>query len=219
MGEEAWNILSSEPTPFSPPGREPHYGGFWIRLGAFILDCIILFPFIALYIFWGHRLPRLAFQFEPMLLLAVTSSYHVLGVRYWGGTPGKLLCGLRVVRTDLEPAGWKEAVLRESVNIALGLVGEVLFILAAQQVSDAAFAGGRKGLMIEIVAMRGLPGRVVDWLGNGWMLSEFLVLLTNRKRRALHDFVAGAVVVQKPQDPEPASQDSGQEKPQIGEAV
>ena len=181
----------------SPPDREPHYGGFWIRLGAFIVDMIVISPCIAFHLFWLRRLPREIYQFEPMLLLAIAVSYNVISVRYWGGTPGKLLCGLRVVRTDLEPAGWKEAMLRESVNAALGLVGDVLFILAVQQLSETAFVGSRKDLMKEIIALEGLPGRVVNWAGNVWMLSEFLVLLTNRKRRALHDFVAGTVVIRK----------------------
>ncbi len=181
----------------SPPDRGPRYGGFWIRLGAFFVDVIVLLPFIGLYL-WGPRPPRGIFQIEPILLLAITTSYDVCSVRYWGGTPGKLLLGLRVVRADLEPAGWREAVLRESVNAALGLAGDVLFLLAVRQVSEAAFAGGsRTALMKEIHSLEGLPGRVIDRLGDAWILSEFLVLLTNRKRRALHDFLAGTVVIHR----------------------
>ena len=30
-----------------------------------------------------------------------------------------------------------------------------------------------------------------------WIWSEFIVLLTNRKRRAIHDFIAGTVVVRE----------------------
>ena len=38
---------------------------------------------------------------------------------------------------------------------------------------------------------------------NIWILSEFIVLLTNQKKRALHDFVAGTVVVYKAPRPLP----------------
>jgi uncharacterized RDD family membrane protein YckC len=31
--------------------------------------------------------------------------------------------------------------------------------------------------------------------GAVWVYSEFAVLLTNRKRRAIHDFMAGMVVI------------------------
>jgi uncharacterized RDD family membrane protein YckC len=31
-----------------------------------------------------------------------------------------------------------------------------------------------------------------------WIMSEIVVLLTNKKRRAIHDYMAGTVVVQTP---------------------
>jgi len=31
-----------------------------------------------------------------------------------------------------------------------------------------------------------------------WICGEFLVMMTNRKRRALHDFIAGTVVIIRP---------------------
>jgi uncharacterized RDD family membrane protein YckC len=35
----------------------------------------------------------------------------------------------------------------------------------------------------------------VNVLMNIWIWSEFLVMMTNKRRRALHDFMAGTVVV------------------------
>ena len=35
----------------------------------------------------------------------------------------------------------------------------------------------------------------VEVFEQAWVWSEFIVMLTNRKRRALHDFIAGTVVV------------------------
>ncbi len=32
---------------------------------------------------------------------------------------------------------------------------------------------------------------------NIWIWSEFIVMLTNKKRRAVHDFIAGTVVIHK----------------------
>lgn len=37
--------------------------------------------------------------------------------------------------------------------------------------------------------------KIIDNLYLAWGLSELLVLLLNNKRRALHDFIAGTVVV------------------------
>jgi uncharacterized RDD family membrane protein YckC len=30
-----------------------------------------------------------------------------------------------------------------------------------------------------------------------WVLSDFIVMLTNKKRRAIHDFIAGTVVIHR----------------------
>ena len=38
---------------------------------------------------------------------------------------------------------------------------------------------------------------VVDALSQVWYWSELLVLLTNKRKRALHDFIAGTVVIKK----------------------
>ena len=37
--------------------------------------------------------------------------------------------------------------------------------------------------------------RPLSWAANIWFWSELLVLLTNQQRRALHDFLAGTVVI------------------------
>ncbi|MBC7525059.1 MAG: hypothetical protein H7239_11545 [Flavobacterium sp.] len=38
---------------------------------------------------------------------------------------------------------------------------------------------------------------IYSWLANIWTWSELLVLLTNPRKRALHDYVAGTVIVKK----------------------
>jgi uncharacterized RDD family membrane protein YckC len=45
------------------------------------------------------------------------------------------------------------------------------------------------------VAAVAAPGRTTNSL---WIYSEFIVLLTNEKRRALHDFMAGTIVIENP---------------------
>ena len=36
---------------------------------------------------------------------------------------------------------------------------------------------------------------VFSWLSYAWMLSEVVTMLFNEKKRAIHDFIAGTVVV------------------------
>jgi uncharacterized RDD family membrane protein YckC len=42
---------------------------------------------------------------------------------------------------------------------------------------------------------------VLDWLYLIWTVSELVVLLMNEKRRALHDFIAGTVVIHTAEAP------------------
>jgi uncharacterized RDD family membrane protein YckC len=186
--------------PASPPktSAEPEYGGFWIRFGAALIDTAILYPFIAL-VLWGPHNSRWKFQGTHLLLSAVSNAYYICCVGRWGGTPGKLLCGLRVVRADLRPAGWKESWLRHSLDLTFGILGTALYLHKLQQIPDAAFTTlTRSQLLGQLVNLDRIPNLAVTTLEQIWIWSEFLILLTNRKRRALHDFIAGTVVIRKP---------------------
>ena len=94
--------------------------GFWIRFGAAVLDALILVPFyIVYYVIYfalfgstfsqafsdpqhyqpgaGFQLASTAFSFVTMFVVA---SYSAFCLSKWGGTPGKLICNLRVTRPD-----------------------------------------------------------------------------------------------------------------------
>ena len=87
------------------------FGGFWIRWGAVILDYLIMIPvtmllgFVAGYVhpatvfFNAHEgfLPVFGFQ---GVVYGIYGLYESFFVGRFGGTPGKLICGLRVVRSD-----------------------------------------------------------------------------------------------------------------------
>ena len=45
------------------------------------------------------------------------------------------------------------------------------------------------------MALSGNAQTVITWLTNAWVWSEFIVLLCDPRRRALHDFLADTVVV------------------------
>jgi uncharacterized RDD family membrane protein YckC len=77
--------------------------------------------------------------------------YGAYLVKRFGGTPGKLLMGIRIRKVDGSRVGSREAVLRYLPEGIIALVSGVLLLQPP--------------------------------------------LLTNRRRRALHDFIAGTVVV------------------------
>jgi len=113
----------------------------------------------------------------------------VMHARY-GQTVGKMVTRVRVVDFRTEgKISWRQALLREGIPtlVSLGFIGyEVYAILVGKDSLDPLSAG-------ETVPQN------LTWLISGlpalWFLAEVLTMLTNKKRRALHDFIAGTVVV------------------------
>lgn len=95
-----------------------HYGGFWIRFGARMIDSFVLWvPFGLLAAVFIPSLLRARSQpsnpaFAAFFLsfigfgLLAASVYEVLMLRYRGATVGKIACGLKVVRSDGRSLGW-----------------------------------------------------------------------------------------------------------------
>jgi uncharacterized RDD family membrane protein YckC len=202
----------SQTDPYSPPqaslaGLTPaeqyerdhgilRYAGFWQRVGASLIDILILSPLIPLDYFLGvqSRLYHL-YALGPMELLSAFF-YVYLVVRY-GGTPGKLMLGLRVAQRDGSPVTLKAALLRYAVLWALNLWLSIVTIVAALGMSDAEFKA--LGYLERSAALDAQAPMIltVTWLIFGWMFACLVAMLCNRKRRALHDFIAGTVVVRK----------------------
>lgn len=120
-----------------------HYGGFWIRFVARMIDGFILLAmqlFIGL-LFFGSLaaqfLPnvartepigrRLVFQF---LTYFIGFAYEVLFLKYRGATPGKIALGLKVVRSDGGPLGWGISVARYFMYIVSGIILAIGDIMA-----------------------------------------------------------------------------------------
>jgi len=83
------------------------YAGFWVRLGASVIDLLTL----------GFIVVIIAYFF-PAPVIWVTSGL-VISVAYWvgfwiwrGQTLGKMALGIKVIRTDSSPVKWQCALYR-----------------------------------------------------------------------------------------------------------
>lgn len=103
------------------------YAGFWIRLGAGVIDISIIVVF--LYIIY-----RLILEFTTVTAFWILSSFatgcivwfivivYFTGFSAWKGqTPGKIIMGIKIIRTDSSPLTPTYALLR--------FVGYILSIL------------------------------------------------------------------------------------------
>lgn len=173
------------------------YAGFWKRFGAYWLDFLILLP-IAFLSLLGNEQSRLfqAYYFVPGLLIGLW--FHVYLVARYGGTPGKLLLKIKIAKVDGSDVTYKEAMLRYSVLMVITIVMAAAMIPITLNMSNE-FYFSMTWQKRAIFMSRNAP----SWYGyaniamNIWVWSEFIVMLTNKRRRALHDFIAGTVVVHK----------------------
>ena len=112
-------VVASGVAAASPRGW--HYGGFWIRFGARIIDGFVLG--LPAMIGAALLIPNLlkaraeapkpdftafaAFSLTVLVIyFLVVISYEVVMLRYRGATLGKIACGLIVVRSDGHGLGW-----------------------------------------------------------------------------------------------------------------
>ena len=180
-------------TPTTDPLR---YAGFWPRLAALLLDFLIMLPLGAL-AFWGTEHYRLfdLYYLIPGTLLGLF--YSVYLVQRFGGTPGKLIVGVRIRKVSGEPVGFREAFIRYLPEFILGMLMSIAMLISVFHMSDAEYHTlsfmDRVKRMVELAPSWYKPLQIIQ---NIWVWGELIVLLTNRKRRALHDFIAGTVVVQ-----------------------
>lgn len=171
------------------------YAGFWRRFGAFWLDLAFLSPLIATGL-WLQSQTRFAqiYMYLPWLLVGLWFYVHL--VKQYGGTPGKLLLKIKITKTDGTAVGYREALLRYSVTCVLYAISSAGLVMATLQLSDAAYfqlSFKERGVHLAELAPSWYGGVVI--VEQVWVWSEFIIMLTNKERRALHDFLAGTVVV------------------------
>jgi len=133
------------------------YGGFWIRLGAKLIDNLILSAGavvilgIAFGIGFAVYAPRMRAAgaedaivrlFEPpvglllqlgmqLVFNGVAILYNTLFTGRYGATPGKMACGLRVVTADGGKVTYGRALGRAFGEILSGMICSIGYIIAA----------------------------------------------------------------------------------------
>jgi uncharacterized RDD family membrane protein YckC len=102
--------------------------GFWWRSLAYIIDGFILgiiifvlaSPFL-LVSMWADTVQQTSWVIGLVILVNLAIGLIILGVIFcytvifegrWGRTPGKYIAGLKVIKVDGTPIGYKEALLR-----------------------------------------------------------------------------------------------------------
>lgn len=182
------------------------YAGFWRRVGAFLVDLLIFLPLGALFIWLsGHYRLFHLYYFVPGQILCIF--YYVYLVQKYGGTPGKLILKIKIAKLDGSPVTYREAILRYLPEFILQNITSIALILAILRITDSEYLSlsyiERSKTLMRLTPPWYEPAQLIQ---NIWIWSEFVVLLTNSKKRAIHDFIAGTVVIHNVANPISASE-------------
>lgn len=183
------------PTPADMAATSLRYSTFWRRVGAGLLDFLLISPLLFMHFVVGDSRQFYLYSVIPTQL--VTLFYYGYLVTRYGATPGKLLVGLRITMLDGSPVTAKAACLRYSMWWILALVSSVGNAMAAMATSPEAMAGGYMARSLALTANIPSWGLVASYTSQALAIASIIVMLVNKQRRTLHDFLAGTVVVRK----------------------
>ncbi|WP_218161363.1 RDD family protein [Cohnella sp. OV330] len=156
------------------------YFGFWKRVLMRIIDFGIIFiPIGLLYRSAVHVSVQMNSIVPYILMWLVTSAYYVLTISIFGGTPGKLILKAKVVDHSGNRLSFYKSLLRS-----------IFYILYAVTMIFAFSSSNFKPINAPFDVIAQLIGVVT-------ILSD-LVVLFNRRKKALHDYIAGSVVIKQP---------------------
>ncbi len=197
-------MKTTKKTPLKLEGiSENLYAGFWKRLGSLLLDGLIVLPFTGLMLFINN-IEYHYYYFTMIPTLIFTYWYFVYLVQLNGGTPGKIIVGIKIVKSDGEKVTLKEALLRHSVSLGFSVLAIIIHIISLQSINtepsnydvlihDNSFTGK----ILNVQSQQPELWRIYTWASNIWIYSELVILLFNKRKRALHDFIGNTVVINK----------------------
>ncbi|MEO6669857.1 MAG: RDD family protein [Ferruginibacter sp.] len=161
------------------------YSTFGQRFLSGFIDGLIFLP-LALADNYIHDVKdNVLFVIWQFAYLISLTLYTVIGHGKYGQTIGKKIMNIQVLDVnEVRLIGYRRAFLRESIWVALNIVFLIYY-------SIESFRNPINVLELRVTVMDGFCGISMML----WFFLEVITLLFNSKRRAIHDYIAGSVVI------------------------
>jgi uncharacterized RDD family membrane protein YckC len=163
------------------------YRTFWLRFFAALIDgLIIVVPLMVLaYVLKEFGLNTESVDEGTDFAIACLGLIYIVAMHAkFGQTVGKMVAEVKVVRvTDEGDIGLRESLLRSIVPILVVVITLAFWVTYFFLPSTLVITAFSYSMILVAILLQ------------FWDLSEMITMLLNKKRRAIHDFIARTVVV------------------------
>lgn len=164
---------------------ELKYKTFWRRFWAGIIDAFLFYPLFLLNLWIFANITAKGLLAIWFILFSLSGLiYSVLMHGKFGQTVGKMATGVKVLDLSESKLSMFQALLRDSVAIASVAIRTAFYLPTIL-----------KGVNPYEVRELSLWTTVLSYTLSIWFFAELVTMLTNKKRRAVHDFIARSVVI------------------------
>ena len=167
------------------------YAGFWERFAALFLDGLILLSLTGINLY-NHT------HWKSIAVLIIASlaaiTYKPLLEYLYGATTGKRALAIAVINTAYEKPNLGEALLRNIFGVRFGLLSLVssVFVFTNAQFSEVSTMADYSNLEKQVGYTLLISILIVIIY-----IADAIVLLADKQKRALHDFIAKTYVIKK----------------------
>jgi uncharacterized RDD family membrane protein YckC/ribosomal protein S27AE len=169
------------------------YAGFRKRLAANTMDTLLFLPLLVPDLFF-ERFVTLKPEYWWAIDISIAYPLYALFILYiakYGQTPGKHWVGIRVLKVNLDKVDLWVALKRDALMLIPAFGFQILMVVQILKGAGSAAAMTRS----QYYQLVGSENSWITFITQIIFWSELIILMTNDKRRALHDFIAGTVVV------------------------
>lgn len=168
--------------------EENKYRTIWRRFWAHFLDGLVVGVPSAIGLIALEKLGLIrsaTFAYIEQFLQVIALSYYIVMHTRYGQTVGKMATGVKVVdKSEQHGISLGQAVTRDIVPVSMVALSAIYLLAYGAPLEDARVTG-----------MAAFIQYATGYAIMAWWIAEVVTMLFNRKRRAVHDLIAGTVVV------------------------
>jgi uncharacterized RDD family membrane protein YckC len=173
------------------------YGNLGYRFAALLLDGLILAPVsIAALVFNSMSLHNIYLSIIISNIIGLT--YQIFLPAKFGGTPGKLIMGLRILKMNGDAITLNDAFKRYLPNLSVALIAIINTLFAVAKADVETY--NEMSWMEQSQYLQSLNSNMfyIQMIGiNAVFFTSFIIFMLNERKRSLADLSGDTAVVKK----------------------